>query len=156
MFKTAITLSDASIALDGYRVLNPNEAEDFQHFYIPRSETKRVIVREAIAASRNNRPFHWFYTGHTGAGKSTELNRLIDDNSIRENYLPLLINIKDEFDIHNIDYTDIIFAIGKACALAADKLEGSVPDGLQDRIASWGKEIVSEETVHTQTEAQPD
>ena len=154
MLERAATLSDASMALDGYRVLNPREDEEFRRFYVERPETNRVIVREAVAAARNSRAFHWFYTGHTGAGKSTELNRLMDNQELRTHYLPLLINIADEFDINNIDYTDIVFAMGKACAHAADKLDSPVPAELKDRIASWGKEIVSEQTVQTQSEAK--
>ena len=114
---------DASIALDGYRTLDPRD-EQFDAYYVERPTVNQKIVREALTAKKNARPFHWFFTGHTGAGKSTELNRLIADQTLRQHYVPLSISISDEFDIHNIDRTDVIFAMAKACATAADELQG--------------------------------
>ncbi len=153
MVDIAQTLDDASIALDGHNVLDPKHP-DFAHYYVKRQEGGSKIVREAIAAQKNGRPFHWFYTGHTGAGKSTELNRLIDNDKLRKHYLPLLISISDEFDIHNIDYTDVIFAMAKACAAEADRLKCKIPPELAKRIDSWGKEIITEESIQTQTKGK--
>lgn len=153
MVQTAESLYDASIDLDGHNVLDP-EHEDFKQLYVPRTDGNKTIVREAIAAIKKDRPFHWFYTGHTGAGKSTELNRLIHDKNLKKHYLPLRISISDEFDVANLEYTDVIFAMAKACAIAADRLKCHVPKELSERIKLWGKDVVTEESVQTQTEGK--
>ena len=77
MAQLADNLNDASILLDGYKRLSPANKKDFEAYYVKRPVHTSTLIREATAAVTNNRPFHWFFTGHTGAGKSTELNKLL-------------------------------------------------------------------------------
>jgi hypothetical protein len=144
------SLEEASIALDGHRSLVPNTPE-YERFYIDRPQVESHLIREAIRAERSRHPFHWCFTGHTGSGKSTELNRIMTHRKLRS-YLPLLVDLEAEFDIHNITYTDLLLAMGRACAEKADELSCSVPESLRQAIERWGAEVFSEEELHTRTE----
>lgn len=154
MAQLAENLNDASILLDGYKKLDPANKKDFETYYVKRPVMTSTLIREATAAAINNRPFHWFFTGHTGAGKSTELNRIVANEKLKENYVPLLINISDDFDIHNIDYKDIILAMAKACALKAEQTQCRISKKIRAHILHWGHEVIEEKEVKTLTEGK--
>lgn len=139
------------MALDGYTPLDPTRAEDFRR-YINRPTTEASIVREALSARINKRPFLWFYTGHTGAGKSTELNRLRENEDIKKHYFPLYVNVENEFDLPNLEYTDLILAMARACAKAANEQKCKLSKKLVTAIENWGKEIIVESEEKTRTE----
>lgn len=72
------TLEEAALTLDPQRTLNPKNQEEFDHYYIQRPDTEvSKLIYNSKVALKGQRPFHWFFTGHTGAGKSTELNLLV-------------------------------------------------------------------------------
>jgi hypothetical protein len=153
----ANSLEEASIILDGHNPLDPSDEKKFKQFYVSRPVNPKVesrLIREAKRAIRANRTFNWFYTGHTGSGKSTELNRLMADPKITEGYLPIYIDLAKEFDIYNIEYTDIIFAYAKACFAKAKEIECNIPKDLEESIENWGAEIIKEEIKTTQTEGE--
>lgn len=149
----ATTLEGAAVELDGYKKLAPGTS-DFDHFYVDRPNVNPALIRESRSAAHSDRSFHWFYTGHTGSGKSTELNRIMMDSSLRQDYLPSYIDIEESFDINNIAYTDIILAMAKACARTAADLGCRVPDELARSIEYWGAEILTEEEIKTATEGE--
>ncbi|MCP4687059.1 MAG: hypothetical protein GY859_03355, partial [Desulfobacterales bacterium] len=91
-------IEEASILLDGSRVLAPGSPE-YEQLYVKRPRVESRLIREAKRAERANRSFLWCFTGHTGSGKSTELNRIISDRNINEKYLPVLIDLESEFDV---------------------------------------------------------
>src|SRR5207249_2786326 len=61
-------------------------------------------------------------------------------------------DLEAEFDVHNIEYTDLILAMGKACATAAEDNNVPVPKELRRRIDDWGAEVVRERETITATE----
>ncbi len=85
----AKTLADAKLVLDRERPeLNPLLPAD-KALYVQRdAETYNDLITEALSAVASQRPFRWFFTGHTGAGKSTELNRIIAAEDLVQHYVP--------------------------------------------------------------------
>ncbi len=150
----ANSLQEASIELDGLRPLAPGTS-DYARLYVERPRTERVesaLIREATRAARGQpRPFFWCFTGHTGSGKSTELNRLMSDDRL-SSYLSIYIDLEVEFDLQNVTYQDLFLAVGRACAERADELECPVPDALAEAIHRWGSEVFTEEELQTRTE----
>lgn len=149
------TIEEASILLDGYQPLHPG-TDDYKQFYINRPKVESKLIREAERAFRAKpkRAFHWFFSGHTGSGKSTELNRIMTNSTLAEKYLPLYIDLESDFNLHNIEYTDIIFAIGKECVRRASEVGCSISEELQNTIKNWGSEIISEEEITTKSEGK--
>lgn len=155
MARVAQNLDEASTVLDGYKLLDPKDQTNFNEFYVPRvKDSDRAIIREAKAAHANGRSFLWFFSGHTGAGKSTELFRFRRNEEINEVYLPLYVNIEQYFDLPSLEYTDIILAMAKACESAANEYKCPIAPELRARINDWGKDIVNEEEIHTGTEGE--
>ncbi len=148
----APSLEEASILLDGHRSLDPKDPV-YERLYVPRPQVESHLIREATRAERGQHPFHWCFTGHTGSGKSTELNRIMTDPEL-SSYLPLRVDLEAEFDIHNIDYTDLLLAMARACAEKADRLSCSVPKDLRQAIERLGAEVFTEEDRHIRTEGQ--
>lgn len=151
--RVATTLEKAAVVLDGYKKLAPG-TPDYDHFYVDRPNVNPALIRESRSAAHSDRPFHWFYTGHTGSGKSTELNRIMTDSSLRKDYLPTYVDIEESFDIRNIEYTDIILAMSKACAQTAAEIGCGVPKELVRNIKNWGADILTEEEIKTITEGK--
>jgi hypothetical protein len=154
----AQNLNEASLLLDCYRTLDPKQREVFERYYIPRPEAKDTeLIQESKRARKSERPFHWFFTGHTGSGKSTELNRLRDNRELTRNYVPLYIDFTEgipETRIVEIDYTEVILEMAVACVGTAETLGCTFSKDLADYIDKWGKDIQFEKTVYTETEGE--
>ena len=143
-------LERASIVLDGRRSLVPGTPE-YRQLYVERPRVESDVIREARRAQENDRSFHWFFGGHTGSGKSTELNRLMEDQRLIS-YLPIYIDLQEEFDVFNIQYADLFLAMGRACARKADELGCETSAELQQSIETWGSEVFTEDELKTRTE----
>ena len=80
-------------------------------FYVDRPGNPVAALERALL-----RPFRqlpkYFFSGHRGCGKSTELRRLAANKAILARFWPVRFTIQDEADIDNIDYQDVLLAIG--------------------------------------------
>jgi len=77
--------------------------------------------------------------GHTGCGKSTELNKLIQDlKSV--NYPVYKIKCLEELDIYNIDKSDILLLISNVLIEMAKENNIDIPDALSEHIYDFFKE----------------
>ncbi len=144
-------LKEASLVLDGHSVLTPGTPE-YSRLYVERPRVESHLIQEAERAELVPRPFHWCFTGHTGSGKSTELNRIIADPILTSKYLPVVVDLESDFNIHSIEYSDLILAMGRAAAAKADKEACPISEKLRDSIEKWGAEIFTEEEITTRTE----
>src|SRR5688572_8742880 len=93
------SLAEAKLVLDRERAaLDPAIAGD-RKLYVDRDpEAHEALITEALSAIATHRPFRWFFTGHTGAGKSTELNRIIAAPELVEHYVPHLYSVREHLD----------------------------------------------------------
>lgn len=72
----------------------------------PLNKLKRALMRE------HRRPPKYFFSGHRGCGKSTELNRLAVDPEINKKFFIIKYSVKDVCDVNNLNYVDVLFSIG--------------------------------------------
>ena len=137
----AQSLSDAKLVLDRERAeLDPRFPAD-ERLYVDRNvETHQALITEARSAVASNRPFRWFFTGHIGAGKSTELNRIIAAPEVAEHYVPHIYRVRDNLDVHNLDFTDLILGIAQSVARVAETAKVTVTKTLKNRMQKWGTE----------------
>jgi len=145
------SIEEAGILLDGTMALKPGTSE-YDLLYVPRPHAESKIPLEATRAERSGHPFNWCFTGHTGSGKSTELNRIITDARISENFFPIILDLESDFDISSIQYADLVLAMGKCCVQLADENSIQISEPIQEHIANWGSEFFSEEEIHRRTE----
>jgi energy-coupling factor transporter ATP-binding protein EcfA2 len=84
--------------------------------------------------------------GHTGCGKSTELNKWIQELK-SNNYLVHKTKRLEEIDIYNIDRNDILFLISNALLKIAEENKINVQNSLSEKIYNFFKEteIIEEE-----------
>ena len=143
LMKLPVTsLANAKLVLDRQRrALNPAVSAEDQRLYVAReSETHEGLITEAESAAVNKRPFRWFFTGHTGAGKSTELNRIIGDERILKHYRPFLFSVRQHLDLSNLDFSDLILGIAKSVTTIARDEGVPIPREVQKRMVKWGAE----------------
>lgn len=150
---TTDSIKRASIIMDGYAPLVPG-TQKYNQYYVSRPLVQNKLMTEAERAIECRRPFNWFFTGHTGSGKSTELNRIIADPEFLENYIPIYIDLESDFDVYNIEYTDMILAMAKGCMEKADELKCRIPPALKNEIENWGAKFLTEKEIKTRTEGK--
>ena len=138
----AKTLAEAKLILDRERAeLHPERPADRPYYVERGNETLDSMLSEAESATVGKRPFRWFFTGHTGAGKSTELNRAIKSPRLVAHYLPGVFSVREKLDINNLDFTDLLLGIAQCIVEIAKDNQIQVPAELSQRIAKWGKEV---------------
>lgn len=150
----AKTLAEAKLVLDRERPeLDPARPED-KRLYVERDAAVHDrLITKAMAAAANQQEFRWFFTGHTGTGKSTELNRIVRNPDLASHYIPHIYRVRDRLDVHNLDFTDIILGIAESVAgIASDRVP--VPKKLQERMQKWGQETELETQLGLGSEAK--
>lgn len=105
-------------------------------FYINRPGNPIAELTDGLLAPFY-RPPKFFFSGHKGCGKSTELLHLLSNPEIHKKFWPINFSIREEADIIDIDYRDILIAIGGRLYREYIKKGGKLPDKLLDEINSW-------------------
>jgi hypothetical protein len=72
----------------------------------PLNRLKRALLRQHRQSPK------YFFSGHRGCGKSTELNRLAADSKINEKFFIVKYSVKEVCDVNNLNYVDVLFSIG--------------------------------------------
>jgi hypothetical protein len=83
------------------------------------------------------RPPKFFFSGHRGCGKSTELLHLLSNKDIQKKYWPINFSIREEADIIDIDFRDVLLAIGGRLFREYRKKGGELPDHLLKELNGW-------------------
>ena len=80
-------------------------------FYMePEGKPLNRLINALLRTHRQ--PPKYFFSGHRGCGKSTELNRLAADEEIRQKFFVVKYSVKDVCDVENLNYVDVLFSIG--------------------------------------------
>jgi hypothetical protein len=80
-------------------------------FYVDRPGNPVAELEQALLAPFYRLP-KYFFSGHRGCGKSTELRRVAVNADVRAKFWPVHFTIQDEADVNNLDYRDVLLAIG--------------------------------------------
>lgn len=114
-------------------------------FYVERDENPIPALVDALIAPYYNPP-KFFLSGHRGSGRSTEALRLLSRSEIVEKYWPVYFSILDETDATDLDYRDVLFAIGSVLFRQFRSEGGNLPKGLLKELDSW-RGMVEEEVT---------
>lgn len=112
-------------------------------FYIDRPGNPIVELTDALLAPFY-RPPKFFFSGHRGCGKSTELLHLLGNPQIQRKYWPINFSIREEADIIDIDFRDVLLAIGGRLFREYRKRGGELPDQLLKELNSWKGKVEKE------------
>ena len=123
----------------------PLEEKNLELFYVDTLTTRSADVVSQIEKLKNacispsNTNSH-LLLGHRGCGKSTELNKLIQELK-SESYPVCKIKCLEEIDIYNIDRNDILLLISNALIKIAEENKIKIPKSLSEKIYDFFKEV---------------
>jgi hypothetical protein len=126
--------------------LRPGENGEPNPFYINRPGNPIAELEDALLAPFY-RPPKFFFSGHRGCGKSTELLHLMSNPEIQKKYWPINFSIREEADIIDLDFRDVLLAIGGRMFRGYRKGGGQLPEQLLKELNSWRGKV--EEEVRT-------
>ncbi len=129
--------------------LKPGANGEPNPFYIDRPGNPINELIDALLAPFY-RPPKFFFSGHRGCGKSTELLHLMANAELQKKYWPINFSIREEADIIDLDFRDILLAIGGRMFRDYRKAGGRLPEQLLKELNSWRGKVEEEvKTVHT-------
>ena len=100
------------------------------------------LIRALLRTHRQ--PPKYFFSGHRGCGKSTELNRLAADDEIKQKFFIVKYSVKDLCDVNNLDYVDVLFSIGAQLYLQYVDAGGELRSELIEELEAWRNNIVEQ------------
>jgi hypothetical protein len=115
-------------------------------FYVDRPGNPVAELEQALLAPFYQLP-KYFFSGHRGCGKSTELRRLAVNPAIRDKFWPVHFTIQDEADVNNLDYRDVLLAIGGQVYRQYREGGGRLPQQLLSELDQFRGQIEKEVTI---------
>lgn len=129
----ASNLNDAYLAFDP---LKPLSGEQLQLYYVGREPNPIDRIRAILLGSPDT-PDKILFTGHRGCGKSTELNRLLNDSEVRQTFLVVPFSLADILDPLDLGYVDLLIAIEAGLYRAARESGVKIPEELARLLADF-------------------
>lgn len=104
----------------------------------PLNKLIRALLRE------HRQPPKYFFSGHRGCGKSTELNRLAVDGEINQKFYVIKYSVKDVCDVNNLDYVDVLFSVGAQLYIQYIDAGKELRPELIDALEGWRDNIIEQ------------
>ena len=104
----------------------------------PLNKLKRALLRE------HKQPPKYFFSGHRGCGKSTELNRLAVDEEINQKYFVVKYSVKDICDVNNLSYIDVLFSLGAQLFIEYSDSGKELRPELIAALENWKNDVVEQ------------
>ena len=104
----------------------------------PLNKLIRALVRE------HRRPPKYFFSGHRGCGKSTEVNKLAVDKEIKKEFFVVKYSVKDVCDVNNLNYVDVLLSIAAQIYLQYTGAGKEIDKNLMEDLKKWGSTIIIE------------
>jgi hypothetical protein len=123
--------------------LKPNEDGSPNPFYVNRPGNPIAELTDALLAPFY-RPPKFYFSGHRGCGKSTELLHVLSDPTIQQKFWPINFSIREEADIIDLDFRDVLLAIGSRMYRSYRQAGGDLPDQLLKELSSWRGKVEKE------------
>ena len=112
-------------------------------FYIDRPGNPINELADALLAPFY-RPPKFYFSGHRGCGKTTELLHILSHPEIQKKFWPINFSIRDETDIVDLDFRDVLLAIGSRMYRTYRQAGGEIPDQLMKELNSWRGRVEQE------------
>ncbi|VVB52244.1 AAA ATPase domain protein [uncultured archaeon] len=104
----------------------------------PLNKLKRALLRE------HRQPPKYFFSGHRGCGKSTELNILAADNEINQKFFVIKYSVKDVCDVNNLSYIDVLFSLGAQLFIGYSDTGKELRPELIKALEDWKNNVVEQ------------
>lgn len=123
--------------------LRPGEKGQPNPFYVNRPGNPITELTDSLLAPFF-RPPKFYFSGHRGCGKSTELLHILANPQIQKKFWPINFSIRDEADIIDIDFRDVLLAIGSRLYRTYRKSGGELPGQLLKELNGWRGKVEKE------------
>ena len=139
-----IIAEDLDLAWSNFEPFYPLPANS--PFHVERKGKPLNILKRALLRQHRQSP-KYFFSGHRGCGKSTELNRLAADVDINEKFFIVKYSVKEVCDVNNLNYVDVLFSIGAQLYLQYIDSGNELKPELIEQLEGWKHSIekISEE-----------
>lgn len=139
--RTAATLDDAWSNFDPQTPLPPGHP-----FYVERRENP---LDELIWALRQQvgRAAKYFFAGHRGCGKSTELARLAAHAGVKAQYWPVMFSVRDKCDFNDLNYVEVLLALAAQMYSQFTGQGGKMDKDLLAELEGWKNRTVERLTA---------
>jgi len=119
---------------------------DALKFYIETDEARdpHQDTRNKLAKSLEEGPSRILFYGHPGSGKSTELNKFLEEQ--KEKWLPVKFSVLDEMTSSNILAEDLILIITIKIMQAANKVGIQGNQNLLEDVYNYFSKVTKEES----------
>ena len=123
--------------------LKPTDNGDVNPFYVQKAGNPLDELKDALLAPFYSPP-KYFFSGHRGCGKSTELLHLLNDPDIKKKYWAINFSVRQEADIIDLDFRDVLLAIGGRLFREYRRSGGKLPEQLLKELDSWKGKVEQE------------
>lgn len=123
--------------------LRPGKNGEPNPFYIDRPGNPIAELTDALLAPFY-RPPKFYFSGHRGCGKSTELLHLLANPALQKKFWPINFSIREEADIIDLDFRDVLLAIGGRMFREYRRAGGELPEQLLKELNGWRGKIEQE------------
>ena len=138
--------------------VEPLEGADMERYYVDLSAVRKTSAIDSVSTILDFQEAADFstilFTGHRGCGKSTELKRI--QNQWEKQYHVIYLEVNEETDINDANYTDLYLIVIKQVEFELRKLGLNFDSKLLQNFESWFKDITkeTEETVEKSVSIQ--
>ncbi len=119
-------------------------------WYVERPDNPHNRIKAYLLNDRADSKI--LFHGFRGAGKSSALNKLAAEPEIQDKFFVIQFSIKDELNVADLAYTDLLVAIGHRIYEEAIKITELNPD-LSKHLDTWAAEITTSTTKSKAAEA---
>jgi len=98
----------------------------------------RALLRKYTQAPK------YYYSGHRGCGKSTELNILANDEDIKSKFFVVKYSMKEVCDVQNLSYIDVLFSIGAQLYIQYTDAGNDLNSDLIEELRDWQNSVVEQ------------
>ncbi len=109
-------------------------------FHVEREDKPLDRLKTALLIEHKQSP-KYFFSGHRGCGKSTELNNLAADENVKKKFYIVKYSVKDVCDVNNLNYIDVLFSIGAQLYLQYIEKGKELSPVLKAELENWEKTI---------------
>ncbi|HAX85951.1 MAG TPA: hypothetical protein DCY91_06685 [Cyanobacteria bacterium UBA11370] len=127
--------------------VEPLEPEEMERYYVDLSAARKTSAIDSVSTILDFQDPADFcailFTGHRGCGKSTELKRI--QKLWKEDYRVIYLEVNEETDINDAQYTDLYLIVIKQVEFELRKLGLNFDAQLLKNFEAWFKDVTKED-----------
>ena len=110
--------------------------EEHKDWYVERPDSPEEEIK--IYLISNSTDTKILFSGHRGSGKTSTLSKLARDADVQRNFFVVKFSIKEELNVADLTYTDLLVAIGHRLY---EEGKPWLDSKLSDDLNKWSAEV---------------